>query len=101
MPGLFALLIFSTFNNLIGGVYMALMDLYGQNMFSVELWGMIFGLVSTGFIIGGLLIAKFGLGKNLLRTLLVAVVVMGGLGALLRFVNGGGCTWLVFGSIWS
>ena len=28
-PGLFALILFTTFNNLIGGVYMALMDPYG------------------------------------------------------------------------
>ena len=33
VPGLFALLIFSTFNNLIGGVYMALLDPYGLTIF--------------------------------------------------------------------
>lgn len=37
--GLFALIVFSTFNNLIGGVYMALMDPYGLELFPVELWG--------------------------------------------------------------
>jgi len=80
--GLFALIIFSTFNNLIGGVYMALMDPYGLELFSVEVWGIILGVTSTGFIIGGLLIAKFGLGRNPIRTLLWLVVVMGALGAL-------------------
>ena len=35
--GLFALIVFSTFNNLIGGVYMALMDPYGLELFPVEL----------------------------------------------------------------
>jgi MFS transporter, DHA3 family, multidrug efflux protein len=81
VPGLFALLIFSTFNNLIGGVYMALMDPYGLELFPVEWWGVVLGVTSTGFIIGGALIAKFGLGKNPIRTLLLFVIVMGFLGA--------------------
>lgn len=81
-PGLFALIIFSTFNNLIGGVYMALMDPYGLTLFSVEMWGIVLGVTSTGFLIGGALIAKFGLGKRPMRTLLLAVIVMGLLGAV-------------------
>jgi DHA3 family multidrug efflux protein-like MFS transporter len=81
-PGLFALIIFATFNNLIGGVYMALMDPYGLELFPVELWGVVFGVASTGFIIGGLLVAKFGLGRNPIRTMLLVVAVMGLLGAL-------------------
>ena len=81
--GLFALIIFSTFNNLVGGVYMALMDPYGLELFAVEWWGVVLGVSSTGFIIGGLLVAKFGLGKNPIRTLLIFAVVMGVLGALI------------------
>jgi DHA3 family multidrug efflux protein-like MFS transporter len=80
--GLFALIIFSTFNNLIGGVYMALMDPYGLELFPVEWWGVVLGITSTGFIVGGLLVAKFGLGRNPIRTLLLLVVLMGVLGAL-------------------
>ena len=80
--GLFALIIFSTFNNLIGGVYMALMDPYGLELFPVELWGIVLGVSSSGFIIGGLLIAKFGLGRNPTRTMLLLVIGMGVLGAL-------------------
>lgn len=80
--GLFALIIFSTFNNLIGGVYMALMDPYGLTLFPVEWWGVVLGITSSGFIIGGLLIAKFGLGKNPIRTMLVLVALMGLLGAV-------------------
>ena len=80
--GLFALIIFSTFNNLIGGVYMALMDPYGLEMFTVEMWGVVFGVASTGFIIGGLAIAKLGLGRRPIRTLLIVVMIMGALGAL-------------------
>lgn len=82
IPGLFALIIFSTFNNFIGGAYMALMDPYGLTLFTVEQWGAVFGVAGTGFVVGGLLIAKFGLGKNPIRTLLFALVVMGALGAL-------------------
>ena len=81
-PGLFALIIFSTFNNLIGGVYLALMDPYGLELFPVELWGVVFGVASTGFIVGGLLVAKFGLGKTPIRTMLLVVMGMGVLGAL-------------------
>lgn len=81
-PGLFALIIFSTFNNLIGGVYMALMDPYGLELFAVEWWGVVLGISSTGFIVGGLLVARFGLGRNPIRTMLLLVAVMGALGAL-------------------
>ena len=80
--GLFALIIFSTFNNLIGGVYMALMDPYGLELFPVEWWGVVLGVTSTGFIIGGLVVARFGLGRNPIRTMLLLVVLMGALGAL-------------------
>ncbi|MGH1548034.1 MFS transporter [Leifsonia poae] len=80
-PGLFALIIFSTFNNLIGGVYLALMDPYGLQLFSVELWGIVLGVASTGFILGGLVVARFGLGRNPIRTMLLLVAGMGVLGA--------------------
>lgn len=80
--GLFALIIFSTFNNLIGGVYIALMDPYGLELFPVEIWGLVLGVTSSGFIIGGLLVAKFGLGQNPIRTMLMLVVVMGILGSI-------------------
>jgi DHA3 family multidrug efflux protein-like MFS transporter len=79
--GLFALILFSTFNNLIGGVYLALMDPYGLELFAVEVWGIVLGITSTGFIVGGLLVAKFGLGRNPIRTMLLLVAIMGLLGA--------------------
>jgi MFS transporter, DHA3 family, multidrug efflux protein len=80
VPGLLALILFSTFNNLVGGVFMALMDPYGLTLFSVEIWGIILGITSIGFIVGGLLVAKFGLGKSPLRTLLlvnIGIAVLG------------------------
>lgn len=69
IPGLFALIFFTTFNNFLGGVYMALMDAYGLSLVSVQVWGTLWGVLSFGFILGGLLIAKKGLGKNPLLTL--------------------------------
>jgi DHA3 family multidrug efflux protein-like MFS transporter len=95
--GLFALIIFSTFNNFIGGVYMALMDPYGLELFPVEVWGIVLGVTSTGFIVGGLLIAKFGLGRNPIRTMLLLVMLMGLLGALFTIRD---WWWLYAGGIW-
>ena len=100
-PGLFALILFSTFNNFIGGVYMALMDPYGLEMFSVEMWGTFFAIGATGFIVGGALIGKFGLGSNPLRTMLIAVVADGPRsGRCSRSGSGPGCTSSASGSTW-
>jgi DHA3 family multidrug efflux protein-like MFS transporter len=79
--GLFALILFTTFNNLTGGVFMALMDPYGLTIFPVEIWGVVLGVTATGFLIGGGLVAKFGLGKNPIRTMLILVACTGVLGA--------------------
>lgn len=68
-PGLLALIFYTTFNNFLGGVFMALMDAYGLSLVSVQIWGGLWGFLSMGFIFGGLLIAKKGLGKNPLATL--------------------------------
>jgi DHA3 family multidrug efflux protein-like MFS transporter len=97
ISGLFALILFSTFNNFIGGVYMALMDPYGLEMFPVELWGTYFALGATGFIVGGALIGKFGLGSNPLRTMLITVVLMGVLGAVFTLRE---WAWLYIAGIW-
>jgi DHA3 family multidrug efflux protein-like MFS transporter len=78
VPGLLALIAFSTINNFLGGILMALADPYGLSLVSVEVWGLLFGVLSTGFIIGGLLISKRGLGRNPLRTLLLANLVLWG-----------------------
>lgn len=80
VPGLLALIVFATFNNLVGGVYMALMDPYGLTLFSVETWGIVLGVTSIGFIIGGGLVAKYGLGSSPVRTLLLANVGVAVLG---------------------
>ncbi|NYD53644.1 MFS transporter [Microbacterium pseudoresistens] len=82
VPGLFVLLFFAMFNNLIGGVYMALMDPYGLELMPVQWWGIVFGVASTGFIVGGILVSARGLGRNPIRTMLLLVAVTGVIGSL-------------------
>lgn len=76
VPGLFALIFFQTFNNFLGGVFMSLMDAYGLLLVSVQAWGILWGFLSLGFIVGGLVVARKGLGKNPLRTLFLTNIVM-------------------------
>lgn len=76
VPGLFGLILFHTFNNFLGGVYMSLMDAYGLELVSVQVWGALWGILSLGFIVGGIVVAQRGLGKNPLRTLFLANIVM-------------------------
>ncbi len=72
IPGLLPLIFFTMINNFLGGVFMSLMDAYGLSLVSVQVWGLLFGGLSTAFIFGGIFIAKFGLGKNPLRTMFLA-----------------------------
>ncbi|HJY45257.1 MAG TPA: MFS transporter [Propionibacteriaceae bacterium] len=74
VPGLLALIGFTCFNNFLGGAFMALMDAYGLYMMSVQSWGLLWGALSTGFILGGLAVAKTGLSKNPVRLLLLVNV---------------------------
>lgn len=76
VPGLLALIFFATLNNLLGGVYAALLDPYGLELVQVELWGLLWALCSLGFVIGGAIIARTGLGANPVRTLLLVNLIM-------------------------
>lgn len=76
VPGLFGLIFFNTFNNFLGGVFMSLMDAYGLLLVSVEVWGILWGFLSLGFIVGGFVVTKRGLGASPLRTLFIANIVM-------------------------
>jgi DHA3 family multidrug efflux protein-like MFS transporter len=76
VPGLFALLLFSTFNNFLGGAFMALLDPYGLSLVSVEEWGIVLAVTSLGFVAGGIIVARRGLGPNPVRTLLLVNVVL-------------------------
>lgn len=82
VPGLLALVLFTTLNNLFGGVAMAVMDPYGIEMFGVQGWGVWFAVMSTGFIVGGALVAAKGLGGNPIRTMLLFAAAIGAAGAL-------------------
>lgn len=76
VPGLLALIFFATFNNFLGGVFMSLMDPYGLSLVSVEAWGILWGLLSLGFIVGGLIVARRGLGSKPLKLLFVGNIMM-------------------------
>lgn len=76
VPGLFGLIFFNTFNNFLGGIFMSLMDAYGLLLVSVQVWGALWGFLSLAFIIGGLIVARMGLGKSPLRTLFLCNIAM-------------------------
>jgi DHA3 family multidrug efflux protein-like MFS transporter len=76
VPGLFGLIFFHTFNNFLGGIFMSLMDAYGLLLVSVQVWGILWGVLSLGFIVGGMAVARYGLGKSPLRTLFLGNIVM-------------------------
>jgi DHA3 family multidrug efflux protein-like MFS transporter len=82
VPGLTALILFSAFNNFLGGVFMALVDAYGLSLVSVQVWGLLWGVLSTAFIFGGLLIVRTGLTANPVRLLLLINVVLWAVTAL-------------------
>jgi DHA3 family multidrug efflux protein-like MFS transporter len=58
------------------------MDPYGLTLFNAQMWGFALAFASTGFLIGGGLVAKFGLGAKPMRTLLLVVIAMGLLGSV-------------------
>ena len=76
IPGLLALILFTTINNFLGGTFMGLMDAYGLSLVSVETWGLLFAVISCGFIVGGMVIAKYGLGKNPLVAMFAANIII-------------------------
>jgi len=71
VPGLGLLIGLAAFNNLLGGVFMALMDAYGLELVSVQTWGFLWGGISLAFIAGGLAVAKFGLGSSPVRLIVM------------------------------
>lgn len=75
IPGLMGLIFFNTFNNFLGGVFMALMDPYGLSLVSVETWGTMWGVVSLAIIFSSAMVAKFGLGSQPVRLILMLNVV--------------------------
>ncbi len=76
VPGLLPLILFSCFNNFLGGAFMALMDPYGLSLMSVQAWGLLWGGLSALLVVGGLLVARIGLGSRPIRVLLLVNVAM-------------------------
>jgi len=76
VPGLLPLILFSCFNNFLGGAFMALMDPYGLSLVSVQAWGLLWGGLSALMIVGGLLVARIGLGSRPIRVLLLVNAAM-------------------------
>lgn len=105
ISGLFAMIFFAMWNNFLGGVFMALMDAYGLSLVSVEVWGIVLGVTSIGFIIGGSVVARYGLGKNPVKSLLLVNFVAWGLCILfpmkasIWFVGIGFFLWMIIGPI--
>jgi DHA3 family multidrug efflux protein-like MFS transporter len=56
------------------------------------MWGIVLGVTSTGFIVGGLVVSKKGLGRNPLRTLLLVNVAIGAVGMIFAIRE----FWLLF-----
>ncbi|HLS92355.1 MAG TPA: MFS transporter [Microbacterium sp.] len=95
--GLLFLVFFTMLNNFVGGVYMALMDPYGLELMRVEVWGVVFALASTGFIAGGAVVGKLGLGRNPTRTMLLVAAAMGVVGMVFAVRE---WAWLYVLGIW-
>lgn len=106
VPGLFALILFATFNNFLGGVFMALMDAYGLSIMAVQAWGLMWGAVSVAFILAGIVIARMGLGSKPLRTLMVVNLIMWGVASVFTiqpsiWLLGAGCFMWMFLGPWA
>lgn len=78
IPGMWALIGFALLNNVLFGGLMALSDPYGLSLMSVEAWGLAWGAISTFMILGGLVVARRGVGRSPLRTLLTVNLVLWG-----------------------
>ena len=72
VPGLGLLIGLAAFNNLLAGVFMALMDAYGLSLVAVETWGILWGFLCLAMIAGGVVVARRGLGSSPLRVVVVA-----------------------------
>ena len=75
VPGLAMLIALAALNNLLGGVFMALMDAYGLELVSVEAWGLLWGLICLAMIAGGLAVSRYGLGRKPVRVIILGNLV--------------------------
>lgn len=75
VPGLWLLIGLTAFNNLLSGVFLALIDPYGLELVSVETWGFLWGVISLAMVAGGLSVARFGLGPSPIRLIMIGNLV--------------------------
>jgi DHA3 family multidrug efflux protein-like MFS transporter len=76
IPGLIGIILFNTFNNFLGGVFMALMDPYGLSLVSVQAWGFMWGIVSLASIGGSIYVSMRGVGKHPMRLIMILNMLM-------------------------
>ncbi|KXK26020.1 MAG: enterobactin exporter EntS [candidate division WS6 bacterium OLB20] len=82
VPGLWGLFLFNSFNNMLGGVFMPLIDPYALSLMRQEQWGILSGVLSIGFILGGLIITRRGVGSTPVKNLFKVNLVMWGITVL-------------------
>jgi DHA3 family multidrug efflux protein-like MFS transporter len=75
VEGLGVLIALAAFNNMLGGVFMGLMDAYGLELVSVQTWGILWGFIMLAFIAGGIAVARFGLGKTPVKLIVTCNLV--------------------------
>jgi MFS transporter, DHA3 family, multidrug efflux protein len=75
------------------------MDSYGLSIMSVQAWGIALALLGTGFILGGFLVSKFGLGKSVVKTLLI-INAISWLSATVFTIHAGVATYLIGIFVW-
>jgi DHA3 family multidrug efflux protein-like MFS transporter len=71
VPGLGFLIGLAAFNNMLSGVFMALVDAYGLSLVSVETWGILWGFICMSMVVGGIVVSRRGLGPNPVRVVLL------------------------------
>ncbi len=102
IPGLIGIILFNTFNNFLGGVFMALMDPYGLSLVSVQAWGIMWGVVSLASIGGSIYVSQRGVGARPMRLIMILNMVMWGvclifpLQASVPLLLVGMLTWMIF-----
>ncbi len=76
IPGLTELILFSSLNNVLFGVFMALMDPYGLELVSVQTWGTLWAMLMLCMMAGGFVISARGIGPSPLKRLFQTNVVV-------------------------
>ena len=76
IPGLTELILFSSLNNVLFGVFMALIDPYGLELVSVQTWGTLWAFLMMCMMAGGFFVSARGIGGSPLKRLFQTNVVV-------------------------